>query len=226
MKTIERRRFLGKGISAVGLAALLPGGVNLESAAAKAISTLPDELARLLNELEATQARYYNVPRADGEFLQLLVKVARAKRVLEIGTANGYSVIWLALALEETDGQLTTIEIQPDLVRMAKANLKRAGLDRRVEFLDGDAHQVVATVKGPFDLVFIDAELGGKMDYFRKIHRDKLPRGGLLVCHNAIKYKSAMQDYLDFIRQHEEFDTVILSLTMDDGFVVSYRRRR
>ena len=132
MKTIERRRFLGKGISAVGLAALLPGGVNLESAAAKAISTLPDELARLLNELEATQARYYNVPRADGEFLQLLVKVARAKRVL----------------------------------------------------------------------------------------------GGLLVCHNAIKYKSAMQDYLDFIRQHEEFDTVIVSLTMDDGFVVSYRRRR
>ena len=69
-------------------------------------------------------------------------------------------------------------------------------------------------------------QVGDELDYFSKIHPDKLPRGGLIVCRNAINYKSAMQDYLDFIRQHAEFDTVILSLTMDDGFVLSYRRRR
>lgn len=225
MSTTKRRTFLRKGIGAAGLAALLPGLHVTQAAEASTNSRLPVDLEKLLKELEATQARYYNVPRADGEFLHLLVKVARARRVLEIGTANGYSAIWLSLALEETDGQLTTIEIQPDLVRMAKAHLKRAGLERRVEFLEGDAHQVVTTVTGPFDLVFIDAELGGKLDYFRNIHPDKLPRGGLIVCHNAIKYKSAMQDYLDFIRQRSDFDTVILSLTMEDGFVVSYRRR-
>jgi predicted O-methyltransferase YrrM len=213
-------------VSIVGLATLLPEWLDANGANATASSKVSSELEKLLKELEATQARYYNVPRADGEFLHVLVKMARAKRVLEIGTANGYSAIWLALALDETEGQLTTIEIQLELVRMAKANLKRAGLDRRIEFLEGDAHEGVKGLKGPFDLVFIDAELGGKMDYFSKIYPDKLPRGGLIVCHNAIKYKSAMQDYLDFIRQHAEFDTVILSLTMDDGFVLSYRRRR
>jgi len=225
MNTIKRRKFLRKGIGAVGLATLLPELQDANAAAEIASSKLTEALERLLKELEATQARYYNVPRADGEFLHLLVKVARARRVLEIGTANGYSAIWLALALEETDGRLATIEIKAELVRTARANLKRAGLERRVEFLEGDAHEVVKGVKGPFDVVFIDAELGGKMDYFSKIYPDKLPRGGLIVCHNAIKYRSAMQDYLDFVRQHAEFDSVILSLTMDDGFVVSYRLR-
>jgi len=182
-------------------------------------------LEKLLAELEGTQARFYNVPRADGEFFNLLVKATRARRVLEIGTANGYSALWFALALAETDGHLTTIELQPELVKSARANLARAGLDRRVTFHEGDAHQVVTTLDGPFDFVFIDAELGGKIDYFQKLHPQKLPPGGLLLCHNVIKYRSAMTDYLDFIHAHPDYDTVVLSLTMDDGFSVSYRRK-
>jgi predicted O-methyltransferase YrrM len=224
MYPMKRRKFLRKSVGAAGLATFFP--LLLEQDTAVAASSIPSgDMEKLLKELETTQARYYNVPRADGEFLHLLVRVARAARVLEIGTANGYSGIWLALALEETDGRLTTIEIESELVRAAKANLRRAGLDRRVECLEGDAHRVVTTLTGPFDLVFIDAELGGKMDYFGKIYPDKLPPGGLIVCHNAIKYRAAMQDYLDFIRRHAEFNSVILSLTMEDGFVVSYRRR-
>lgn len=217
-----------RSAAALGWGALIPRfglGTQAATPVGKPRARLSPELQQLLRELEASQARFYNVPRADGEFLHLLVKVTRAKRVLEIGTANGYSAIWLALGLAETDGRLATIEIQPDLVRAAQANLRRAGLRHRVEFHEGDAHQVVTTLNGPFDLVFIDAELGGKMDYFRKLYPDKLPRGGLLLCHNAITYRSAMQDYLDFIQDHEEFDTVILSLTLQDGFALSYRRR-
>jgi predicted O-methyltransferase YrrM len=228
MKLVKRRTFMQSSAAALGLSVLFPQlepGAQEVAAGQAPRAKLSANLEKLLHELEATQARFYNVPRPDGEFLHLLVKVARAKRVLEIGTANGYSAIWLATALAETDGHLTTIEIQPELVRAAKANLERAGLARRVECHEGDAHQVVMTLRGPFDLVFIDAELGGKMDYFRKLYPDKLPRGGIILCHNAITYRSAMQDYLDFIRAHADFDTVILSLTMQDGFVLSYRRR-
>ena len=183
------------------------------------------EAEPVLRELERTLARFYNVPRKDGEFLNLLVKVSGARRVLEIGTANGYSGIWLGMALEETDGRLTTMEINPELVRAAKGNLERAGVAERVTFLEGDAHELVKEVEGPFDLVFIDAEIGGKLDYFEKLYPGKIKRGGLLVCHNAITYRSGMADFLEMMEGHEDFDSVILSLTMEDGFLVSWRRR-
>lgn len=223
---MKRRAFL-RGSGGVAAWTMLSQWPSIWANGADAAAPRPKftpEQAKVMAELELTQARYYNVPRADGEYLHLMAKVSRARRVLEIGTANGYSAIWLALALEMTDGSMVTIELNPELVRAARANLKRAGLDRRIEFKEGDAHQIVNTVNGPFDLVFIDAELGGKMDYFRKIYPGKLNLGGLIMVHNAIKYKSAMQEYLDFIRQHPDFDTVILSLTMEDGFAVSYRR--
>ncbi|MEW6156841.1 MAG: O-methyltransferase [Verrucomicrobiota bacterium] len=226
----KRREFLQSGVRwahGLGVVTLaLQAGAQETGISAKPRDPRRDaELQKLLEELESSQAQFYNVPRKDGEFLSLLTKIARARQILEIGTANGYSAIWLSLALQETGGQLTTIEIQPQLVRAAKENLKRARLDHLVHFREGDAHQVVTQLDGPFDLVFIDAELGGKMDYFQKIFPKKLRAGGLIVCHNAITYRSAMQDYLDFIKAHPDFDTVILSLTMQDGFCVSYRRQ-
>lgn len=183
-------------------------------------------LEALLAEMEAQRHRYGNVPRADGQFLNLLVKLTQAKRVLEVGTSNGYSAIWLCLGLEETDGKLTTIEILPERVRMAKENLKRAGLDHRVTFLEGDAHKIVPTLEAPFDFVFLDADKGREHDYFSYLYPKKFLPGGVIVVHNAIRFRKAMERYLDMISKHQEFDTVVLSLTMDDGFAVSYRRRK
>ncbi len=183
-------------------------------------------LEGLMGELEAQRHLYLNVPRADGQFLNLMVKATKAKRVLEVGTSNGYSAIWLCLALEETDGHLTTIEILPERVRMAKENLKRAGLSHRVTFLEGDAHQIVPTLDGPFDFVFLDADKGREHDYFSYLYPKKLLPGGVIVVHNAIHFRQAMQHYLDMITKHPQFDTVILSATMEDGFAVSYRRRK
>ncbi len=228
MKTIPRRSFIKSGGGAIGLATLAraaQGAQVSENAKQNLGPRRPEALEGLLRELETTGSRFYNVPRADGEFLHLLVKMIGARRVLEIGTANGYSAIWLAMALEETGGALNTIEIQPELVRAARTHVQRAGLTHRVTFHEGDAHQLVTTLPGPFDLVFIDAEIGGKMDYFQKVYPEKLPRGGVLLCHNAIVYAAGMRDYLDHIRAHPDFDTVILSLTMEDGFCVSHRRR-
>lgn len=218
MNKLKRRSFLGGGLASLGL----PFVLGAQAPLAARIHTSP-KAEPVLQELEKTLARYYNVPRKDGEFLNLLVKMAQAKSVLEIGTANGYSAIWLSLALEQTSGKLTTMEINPELVTAAKRNLRQAGLAERVTFLEGDAHELVREVEGPFDLVFIDAEIGGKMDYFGKLYPKKIKRGGLLVCHNVITYRSGMADFLEFMEQHNDFDSVILSLTMQDGFLVSWR---
>jgi predicted O-methyltransferase YrrM len=81
-------------------------------------------------------------------------------------------------------------------------------------------------LEGPFDFVFLDADKDGQEDYFKKLYPEKLIPGGLIVVHNAIHSRQPMQGYFDMIRQHPEFDTVILSVTMDDGFALSYRRRQ
>jgi predicted O-methyltransferase YrrM len=181
-------------------------------------------IEKVMRELEPQRGRNYNVPREDGRFLHVLVKMLKAKRVLEIGTSNGYSALWLARALTSTGGQLTTIEIDPDKVKQARANLKAAGLAERVTLLEGDAHKVVRTLAGPFDIVFIDAEKGGELDYFHAAF-PKVAPGGAIVVHNAIRHRQAMQDYLDTVKNHPALDTVILSLTMEDGFAVSYKAR-
>lgn len=96
---------------------------------------------------------------AAGKLLHLLVRIAGARRVLEIGTLGAYSSIWMARALP-ADGELITIEAEPVIAEIAASNLERAGVRDRVEILLGRAEHVLPTLEGgaPFDLVFIDAD--------------------------------------------------------------------
>ncbi|MEM0984960.1 MAG: O-methyltransferase [Pseudomonadota bacterium] len=97
------------------------------------------------------------VSAVQGKFLHLLVKITHAKRVLEIGTLGGYSTIWMADALPE-NGAIDTIEIDPDYAETARQNLKRAGHDGVVTVHTGKALDILPTLSGPFDLIFIDAD--------------------------------------------------------------------
>jgi caffeoyl-CoA O-methyltransferase len=228
MKTkIPRREFLKSTAGTVALAGLFEsaGAVSGQSAAAARAPVNQAALEALLAEMEAKGRQMLSVPRPDGQFLNLLIKAVRAKNVLEVGTSHGYSAIWISLGLEETGGKMTTLEIRPDRVQLAKENVSKAGLSHRVAFQEGDAHELVPTLAGPFDFVFLDADKAGQMDYFQKLYPKKLARGAIIAVHNAIRQAKDMQDYLDMIGQHPEFDSVILSLTMNDGFSVSYRKR-
>ena len=155
----------------------------------------------------------------------MLVKATRAKNLLELGTSHGFSAIWMGLALEETGGQLTTIEIDRERYDLARRHVSEAGLSQRVTPIRGDAHAEVAKLQGPFDFVFLDADKEGQVDYFNKLYPKKLLPGGILAVHNAIRQAGSMRDYLEMIRRHPDFDTVTVSATMDDGFCLSYRHR-
>jgi predicted O-methyltransferase YrrM len=184
-----------------------------------------EKLRRLLEEMESKGPRFWSVPRKDGEFLNLMVKAIRARNVLELGTSHGYSAIWIGLGLEETNGRLTTIEIDAERHNLARRHVAEAALSERVALIRGDAHRELTKLEGPFDFVFMDADKEGQADYFNKLYPKKLAPGGILTVHNAIRQASSMQDYLNMIRKHPDFDTVILSATLDDGFCVSYRHR-
>jgi len=184
-----------------------------------------EKLRRLLDRMEKKGYQYWSVPRKDGEFLHFMVKAIRAKNILEIGTSQGFSAIWMGLALEETGGRLTTIEISSDRYEQARRNVREAGLAERVKLIHGNAHEEVTRLKGPFDFIFSDADKEGQMDYFYKLYPQKLIPGGILAVHNAIRQGDSMKDYLTMIQKHGEFDTITLSVTMDDGFCLSYRHR-
>ena len=109
----------------------------------------PALLRRLLNEMDAKGSQFWSVPRQDGEFLHFLVKATRARNILEVGTSQGFSAIWMGLALEETGGRLTTIEIDPARHTLARRHVSEAQLSQRITLIRGDAHAEVAKLDGP-----------------------------------------------------------------------------
>jgi len=175
--------------------------------------------------MESTIGRYWSVPRKDGEFLSLMVKATRATRILEVGTSQGYSAIWMGLGLQETGGRLTTIEVDPGRHALAQRNVREAGLAGQFLLIRGDAHTEIPGLRGPFDFVFFDADKDEQMDYFQKLHPAKLAPGAIIVVHNAVSAAGDLKEYTEMIRRHPEYDTVTVSTTMDDGMCLSYRRR-
>ena len=225
----SRRKFLKTTGGALSLLAMAPWVSPVVASPVEGglqpVKRDPAKVKRLLNEMEAKGHQFWGVPRKDAEFLHLMVKATRSMNILEIGTSHGFSAIWIGLGLEETGGRLTTIEIDPERYNLARKHVDEVGLSQRITLIKGDAHAAVPTLDGPFDFVFMDADKEGQMDYFNKLYPKKLLPGGMIAVHNAIRQASSMQDYLKMIQKHPDFDTVILSLTMDDGFCMSYRHR-
>jgi predicted O-methyltransferase YrrM len=124
-----------------------------------------------------------------GKLLQLLARLIAARRILEIGTLGGYSTIWLARALPP-EGRLVTLESDAKHAEVARANFRRAGLDRQIDLrleLALDAlKQISAEGAEPFDLVFIDADKANIPAYF-SFALDLTRRGGLIIVDNVVR---------------------------------------
>jgi len=130
-----------------------------------------------------------SVSPAQGKLLHLLARVQGARNILEIGTLGGYSTIWLARALP-VGGHLISLELDPKHAEVARANVARAGLADRVEIRLGRAvdtlQQLMAEGRGPFDLIFIDADKPGYSDYLKwslKLAR----QGTLIIADNVVR---------------------------------------
>ena len=121
---------------------------------------------------------------AEGSFLHILARSIRAKRVLELGTAIGYSGTWLARALPD-DGELVTIEHDPDTAVLARKNLEKTGVASKVKILVGDAQEILSDVRGPFDLIFNDIDKAGYPAVLEPCI-ERLRVGGLLVTDNVL----------------------------------------
>jgi len=203
------------------------------------LETLLGSREPLLREMEE-QALKETIPVVTptvGNFLNLLVHTCKAQAVLEIGTAIGYSTIWLARATESTGGHVTTIDLNKDRLARAVVYFERAGLQNRVTALGGDARKILPTLKEKFDFVFIDAAKGEYLEYLNLIYPLIAP-GGLLVVDNVLfrgwvvpgsdfapKYDrmvGGLREFLQDLCQNPGFSTTVLPF--GDGVSVSQKR--
>jgi caffeoyl-CoA O-methyltransferase len=183
----------------------VPVGHALQSGPA----SVPSDVARVLQQIKAADKDLMAVSEEDGRFLQAMVVSRGAKRALEIGAANGYSAIWIALGLRETGGRLTTIEFDPARARGAAENIRRAGLADIVTVVPGDAFQQIPKIAGTVDFVFLDA---WKKDYkrFLDVMMPRLEPRGIFLAHNVVNKRSEMGDFLDAIHNDPRLVTSIV----------------
>ncbi|MBK8976195.1 MAG: class I SAM-dependent methyltransferase [Planctomycetes bacterium] len=176
----------------------------------------------VLDELDASRRGNMNVPQNDGRMLRLLVEAVGAQNVVELGTSNGYSAIWMALGLRHTEGHVTTHELEPRRAQVARANLERAGVADRVTIVVGDAHETIAQLDSPIDLLFIDADKDGYLDYLQKL-RERVRPGGLIVAHNMSRPRPDPA-FLEAITTDPGLETLFFHLD-DSGIAVTLKKR-
>jgi len=199
-----------------------PGEQGLSNKAPTAKNAKEKAILDVLDELDRSQRDgNMNVPIEDGRLLRVLAESIGARQVVEIGTSNGYSGLWLCLALKSTSGKLTTFEIDARRAVMARENFKKAGVDDIVTLVEGDAHEKVAEIAGPVDIVFLDADKEGYTDYLTKL-LPKVRPGGLVVAHN-ITPRMADATFVNAITTSPDLETVFY--TQGGGVSVTLKKR-
>jgi predicted O-methyltransferase YrrM len=161
---------------------------------------------------------YANVPPADGRLLRLLTEAVNAKHVVEIGTSTGLSGLWFLMALNKTGGKLTTFEYDRGRAATARKHFTAAGVDRLVTVVEGDAHQTVTRLKDAVDVVFIDADKEGYVDYLNKLLPLVRP-GGLILAHNV----DMVPDYVKAVTGNADLETVFYM--QGGGLAVTLKKR-
>jgi len=177
---------------------------------------------------EKTELPQMMVGEVEGRFLEFLVRLRGAQRVLELGTFTGYSSLSMARGLP-VGGRVITCDVNPETTAIARRYAEEAGLADRIEFRLGPGVETIAQLEGPFDLVFIDADKPGYRDYYEAV-LPKLADRGLIVADNALRdghvldedADEPMKDFNDHVLNDPRVDCVLL--TVRDGMLLVMKR--
>jgi predicted O-methyltransferase YrrM len=172
---------------------------------------MDDTLRSFLSELEnfgatndarasARQNKMLNITPETGEFIAILVQAKKARRVLEIGTSNGYSTLWLADAVKAISGNVVTVEANEAKAELARRNLERSGLSQWVRQEVTEAGEFLGQEPpSNYDLLFLDADRERYLAWWPSIQNVLAP-GGLLVVDNAVSHATQMEPFIAEVR--------------------------
>ena len=188
-------------------------------------------------EQEALRDRVPIIRKEMQSFLKVLLMIKRPMRILEVGAAVGFSSILMSEYMPE-GGHITTIENYDKRIPIARANFKRAGKEEQIDLIEGDALEVMHSLEGPYDLIFVDAAKGQYIHYLPEVMR-LLGADGVLVSDNVLQegdiiesrfaverrnrtIHSRMREYLYELKHHDQLQTSIIPL--GDGVALSVKR--
>ena len=163
-----------------------------------------------------------------GEIIEDIIKKYKPKRILEIGTLHGYSAILMGNFLLDKNNNsndnttkeiiITCLEIDKNLVNIAKKNIEKAGLSDRIEVITGDALKIIPTLNNHyrFDLVFIDAIKNHYLRYLKLVEDNNLlNKKSVVVADNVLIYEKEMKDYLDYVRNSGRYNSYTTETTLE-----------
>jgi caffeoyl-CoA O-methyltransferase len=205
---------------------------QVERYAEEHTAPLGELFERLTEETRAkTSAPQMMVGRIEGQFLATLVRVSGARRILEFGTFTGYSSISMASALP-ADGQIITCDVDPEATAIARRYMDESGYGDKIEIRLGPALETIETLKGPFDLVFIDADKPNYRAYYEAalplladdgmIIADNVLWSGRIVEEDGDESTRAIKDFNEHVR--DDSRVVSVMLTVRDGMTLVQKR--
>ena len=176
----------------------------------------------ILDKLEETSEEYWNISRQTGNFISMLIKSSGRKNILELGTSNGYSTLWIADALKYTNGHLTTIEFWEKRQCLAREYIENCGLSDYVTFKIGQAYDIIMDElqNEQYDMVFIDANKQEYLRFFEAVH-PILKKGGIILADNVTSHAEKVKPFVNAITEHAEYQSQILDLP--DGLLMAYK---
>ncbi len=189
-------------------------------------------------ELQAKKDRVPIIRREMQSFLKVLLQIKKPAKILEVGTAVGFSALLMAKYTSE-DTRIVTIEKYEKRIPVAKANFQAAGMDHRITLLEGDALEILREMEDSFDLIFMDAAKGQYIHFYPEVMRllapegilvsdNVLQEGDLIESHFAVERRNRtiykrMREYLYVLKHDERLETSILPV--GDGAAVSYKKK-
>ena len=174
-----------------------------------ALETLKAELERFGQAHDAATSdhvrRMFNITRDTGQLLGVLERATSARRVLEIGTSNGYSTVWLTEAAKALDGSVTTVELADEKIKLASDNFARSGLSPFIAQVHDDAGRFLErSEKSAYDLIFLDSERSEYIGWWPNLRRVLRP-GGLLIVDNAMSHAEEMAPFVALVSAVRDF---------------------
>lgn len=163
----------------------------------------PDQV---LEEIENSKEAFMIIGRKKGKVLGDLVEKHKPKHVLEVGTNLGYSSILMGMHLPE-GGKITTLEIDAKVAHIAQENINKAGFSDKINIILGDAKEIIPTLPGTFDFMFIDAAKKQYLTYL-KLAEGKLAPNAVIAADNVGIFEDAVKDYLTYVRKNYQSQTV------------------
>jgi predicted O-methyltransferase YrrM len=175
---------------------------------------LADELYAASREHDSAQAdrldRFRNVEPDTAQLLGVLIRATGAQRILELGTSNGYSTIWLADAAQATGGRVLSVDIDASRTELARGNLAAAGLGDQVQLRVEDAASILAGAPGgAWEFVFLDAERPAYPDYLPDLIRTLAP-GGVLAIDNVISHAHELVEFTALIEREPRLTQAVV----------------